>query len=317
MGVFLYAPMGVFLHAPVGVFLYAPVGMFLHASRECILHLERRYTSIRQVGRSKGSVTEITSRSNPLIKEYIGLRDSKRARREQLAFVLEGARLIEDAIGEGVGIKYCFFSGEAAKKHESLVLRLERLTGGRAYKISDSLCGVLSDTSTSQGIFAAASALDKFNLIDKIKYGGKYMVLRNLQDPGNVGTIVRAADAVGLDGIFLCGCADIYNPKTVRSTMGSMFRIPFDQSAEYSALVMLMKDSGLVTYASVVDGDAVDLRENTFEDACAIVIGNEGRGLSDGDTALCDKRITIKMKGNIDSLNAATAASIFLWELTK
>lgn len=262
-------------------------------------------------------MTEITSRENPCIKEYIKLRDNKKFRSEEGLFVLEGARIAMDAVNENVGIKYGFVTDEAFEKYPDTCAALEKILGRSLYLVSDSLSDKLSDTKGSQGIFLCAYALDKIQPADKINKGGKYLVLDNLQDPGNVGTIIRAADAVGIDGIFLCNCCDIYNPKTIRSTMGSVFRVPFWNGIEYSEAVNMLRSAGIVTYASVVDKDALDLKETVFENNCAVVIGNEGNGLSKADVELCDKKVTIRMKGNINSLNAASAAGIFLWEMTK
>lgn len=262
-------------------------------------------------------MNEISSRENPLIKEYIKLRDSKKHRLQEDMFILEGARIIDDALKEGIGLAYAFFTDEAEERYTAVVSALKDVLGGRAYRIPQSLAEKLSDTKGSQGIFAAAKALDKILTADKIKDGGKYLILDNLQDPGNVGTIIRAADAVGISGVFLCGCCDIYNPKVVRSTMGSLFRVPVCSTLEYQSVVLAMNDCGMVTYASVIDGDAESLADISFEENCAVVIGNEGSGLSKGDAGLCKRRLTIRMKGNINSLNAASAAGIILWELMK
>lgn len=138
-----------------------------------------------------------------------------------------------------------------------------------------------------------------------------------MQDPGNIGTIIRAADAVGIDRVYLCSCCDIYNPKTVRSAMGSMFRVKLTDNDNYADVISSLKDAGVTTYASVIDSSAQSLRDTVFDRRSAVVIGNEGNGLSEEDADACDKKITIKMKGNINSLNAASAASIMLWEMTR
>lgn len=262
-------------------------------------------------------MNEITSRENPLIKDYIKLRDNRKHRTQQKTFVLEGARIIEDALKEEAELSYAFITEEASIKYQSVVMALTSALGSRAYRIPGELASKLSDTKASQGIFAVAKTLDKILSADKIKDGGKYLILDSLQDPGNVGTIIRAADAVGISGIFLCGCCDIYNPKTVRSTMGSLFRVPLLCNMEYQSVISVMKDADIITYASVIDGSAESLADIAFEENCAVVIGNEGNGLSYEDAALCDKRLTIRMKGNINSLNAASAAGIILWELMK
>lgn len=259
----------------------------------------------------------ISSRENPLIKSYIKLKDQKKYRTEQKRFVLEGARLITDAVNEGVKIDFGFITDLAEEKYPEAAEKMISACPQRVFRIAPDIADRLGDTKANQGIFCCAFALDKSLSFDKIKNGGKYLVLNNLQDPGNVGTILRVSDAVGIDGVFLCGCCDIYNPKTVRSTMGSMFRVPFCTDQDYTNLISMLKTASVKTYASVIDKDAASVRDLKFEQNCAVVIGNEGSGLDEAQAMLCDERITIKMSGNINSLNAATAAGIILWEMTR
>lgn len=259
---------------------------------------------------------QVTSRDNPLVKQYIKLRDQKKYRIELGLFVLEGARLISDAVSEGLRIEYAFVTEQAANKYPETAAGLMKASIIGTYLIPESLGDVLSATQGSQGLYCCAHTLDKITAADKMNTVGKYLVLDNLQDPGNIGTIIRAADAVGIDGIFLCGCCDIYNPKTVRSTMGSMFRVPLVDDMDYESVISLLHACGIMTFASVVDADARDIRRVSFAGGSAVVIGNEGNGLTERDASLCNQKITIKMKGNINSLNAASAASIILWEMT-
>lgn len=256
----------------------------------------------------------ISSRDNPLIKEYIKLRDNKKYRSLEHKFVLEGARLSGDAVKSGVTLHSVFVTEQACEKYPETVALLSE--SSQIYQIPDKLAHDLEDTKTSQGIFSVASVLDKNLNADKIKDGSRFAILDGLQDPGNVGTILRVADAVGLDGVFLCNSCDIYNPKTIRSTMGSIFRVPFRDDLSFSEAAELLHDCGVTLYATVVDPDAESLREITFAESSCAVIGNEGNGLSEADVALCDKRLTIRMNGTIESLNAATAAGIVLWEMT-
>ncbi|MCD7731914.1 MAG: RNA methyltransferase [Oscillospiraceae bacterium] len=259
----------------------------------------------------------ITSRDNPLIKEYIKLRDNKKYRTKEQKFVLEGARLTVDAAKSGVSLEGVFITEEALEKYFDDIELLKASSDERIYLISDKLAGMMEDTKNSQGIFSVAGVLDKNLGVGKIKTGSRFAVLDGLQDPGNVGTILRVSDAVGLDGVFLCDCCDVYNPKTIRSTMGSIFRVPFRDDLSFPEAAQLLHDCGVVLYAAVVDPDAESIRETVFCGSSCVVIGNEGNGLSDEDVALCNKRITIRMNGSIESLNAATAAAITLWEMTK
>ena len=229
--------------------------------------------------------------------------------------MIEGARLLDDAIKENVPLREGFYTSAAENKYPELIYNLKARLHGQAFEISEEVSKKLSDTVNPQGIYAVAERLDKSDKIGKIE-DGKYLVLANLQDPGNIGTVLRCADAVGVSGVFLCGGCDLYNPKLIRSTMGSLFRLNI-RTAEYFSLISMLNDGGFTTCAAVVDKDAESVRDFVFPDKCAAVIGNEGNGLSEEEKSVCKRRITIKMNGSIESLNAASAASIILWELTK
>ena len=154
--------------------------------------------------------------------------------------------------------------------------------------------------------------------IDDIDSNGKYLILNNLQDPGNLGTLLRTADAVGISGVILSNnCCDIYNPKVLRSAMGSIFRVKVYVENDFSKVIDMLKSKQLKTSAAVVDKDAVSIIDADFSKGSAVVIGNEGNGLSNDDAMLCDERVTIKMHGNINSLNAAMAGGIILWEMKR
>ena len=173
----------------------------------------------------------------------------------------------------------------------------------------------MSDTKGTQGIFVIAAAEINYLGEDDLR-SGKYLVMDNLQDPGNVGTILRTADAVGVDGVIMCSnCCELYNPKTIRSAMGSVFRLNIYNADSLSDVCGLFRKRGVKSYAAVVDSDALSVTDADFSGSCAVVIGNEGNGLSKADADECDERITIKMQGNINSLNAAMAGAIILWEM--
>ena len=146
--------------------------------------------------------------------------------------------------------------------------------------------------------------------------GRRYLVLDGVQDPGNVGTILRTANAFDADGMFLVNaCADLYNPKTVRASMGAVFRRPV-WSCDAETLGRLLKESGLPLYGTALRKDTVDVREADLR-RCALVIGSEGRGVSEGMLAMCEKTLRIPMDPGCESLNAAVAAAILLWEAAR
>lgn len=263
---------------------------------------------------------EITSKDNPNIKFYNKLMISKRARNEYNMFTIEGVKIICDAICENLELNCVFVTDEAAKKYSEALnlLKNKGLTDRDIFYIPEEISERLSDTSTPQGIYAIVKKLDKTNYADTIKPDGKYIVLNNLQDPGNIGTIIRTADAMGVDGILTTDdCCDIYNQKTIRATMGSIFRVNiWDEMSIYQILDVL-GIKGIRTFAAVIDSDAKDVTEAVFVGGCAVVIGNEGNGLPRQIANVCNDKITIRMKGNINSLNAATATSIIMWEMLK
>lgn len=253
----------------------------------------------------------VSSKDNPSIKLYRKLSESKKTRKDRGLFVLEGARLCFDsAVIDKIEI--LFLTESAQKKFAEQISHFS----GRIMNISDGLGQWLCDTVNTQGVFAICKMLDNTGINDFIESGKKYAVLNSLQDPSNVGTVIRTADALGIDGVILCNCCDLYNPKVIRGTMGSIFRIKIIEST-FPETIPALKSKGIISYAAVVDKSAKSLTDCDFSGGVAAVIGNEGNGLSQDDIALCDDKFTIKMHGSIESFNAATAATIILWEMSK
>ena len=140
------------------------------------------------------------------------------------------------------------------------------------------------------------------------------MILENLQDPGNLGTILRTAEGAGVDAVLLSrGCVDIYNPKTIRSTMGSVYRLPFAYTDDLTGMLSLLKERRIHIYAAHLKGRRY-YDEEDYRHSCAFLIGNEGNGLSEHISACADTLIRIPMAGQVESLNAAVSASILAYE---
>lgn len=257
---------------------------------------------------------EISSKDNEKIRLYVRLCENKKARKENGMFTLEGLRLISDAVYENAELHCVFVTETTMSKHGDALDFLDCENVKNAYIIPDELGKKLSLTDGTQGIFAICGTLDKSIISDTINIGGKYIVLHNIQDPGNLGTIIRTADAVGVNAVVTVNCCDIYNPKTIRSTMGSLFRMKIVDTDIMSAL-SVFKEKNISTFAAVIDNDALSLRECDFNSGAAVLIGNEGNGLPADIVNECTHRLTIKMQGNINSLNAAMAAGIIMWEL--
>lgn len=258
----------------------------------------------------------ISSRSNENIKLFRKLSESRKERSARGLFTLEGARLIADAAAENSDFHSIFATEEGLEKYRSIFSRSPEEYGGKLFIISGDIADHISLTEGSQGIFAICRIPETRPLSDMIFGGGKYIMLSKLQDPGNMGTVIRTADAVGIDAVICCGCCDIYNPKVTRSAMGSLMRMAVAVTDEDSAFEAF-RTAGVRTYAAVVDSSAEKLTSCDFSEGAAVLVGNEGNGLSPDTAQRCDVQMTIPMKGRANSLNAAMAAGIILWELSK
>lgn len=257
----------------------------------------------------------VTSKENPVIKLYQKLSSSKKERLQYGLFVLEGLRIVEDALREDSRISHLIMTKNAYEKSGSELLLQADLRNTKTIVISNELGNKISATDTTQGIFAICAIPPQKSF--KAVANGKYAVLFGLQDPGNVGMIIRTADALGIDGIILSGSCDLYSPKTIRATMGSVFRENIYIENNEDALFEMLEQNGVSTSAAVIDKDAENVTECCFDGAQAIFIGNEGSGLPHDTAMRCSRRVTIRMSGTVNSLNAAMAAGILMWELKK
>lgn len=245
----------------------------------------------------------ITSRQNPLFQTIRKLNTSASFRRQKGLFVAEGPKLLQEAVKWGVALDALVLAqGQAIDSLPPALRRVETPVG-----VLKSLC----DTQTPQGVIFTCPLPDTA-LPDKLP-AGRYLVLDGVQDPGNLGTVWRTADALGAAGLLLTGaCADPFSPKSVRATMGACFRLPVWQG-EPGAVAALLRGSGIPLYATALRVDTEDVRQVDLTGA-AVVIGSEGRGISEKMLALCERTLKIPMEAKCESLNAAVAAAIVLWE---
>ncbi len=251
----------------------------------------------------------ITSRENPLIKEAAALVSDKKARKESGLFVVEGARFCSEACKSGAEILRLFVTEEAEKKYADYVLPLLS-EAKEVYNISAAVAEKISDTKTPQGVFAVCRAVERdIDLDDE----GLFVLLSELQDPGNIGTILRTCEAMAVKGVFLCRCADVFSPKVLRSTMGCIFRLPIRVFSDTAKALELLNEKAVTTYASALAENALLLPSVKFEKKSCVLIGNEGNGLSDEVIDACDKTVMIPMPGKAESLNAASAAAILIY----
>jgi len=253
----------------------------------------------------------ITSTANSRIRELVKLKKNPKARAERGVFLVEGPKMFREIpralLREAYATESFLKSGEGR----------QALSQGVAVEtVSDPVFQYLSDTRSPQGILAVVSLL-RYTTADLLpSEDGKalIMILENLQDPGNLGTILRAAEAAGATGILLSRTsADIYNPKVTRSTMGSIFRVPFVYTDHLHEDMRWLQARGVKLYAAHLKGSA-DMYSETYTGPCAFLIGNESRGLTEETASVADQAVRIPMSGQVESLNAAVASAVLLYE---
>ncbi len=247
----------------------------------------------------------ITSRSNPLISRLRKLKSSRALRREEGVFLCEGPKMLEEALRWNAEIELVLCEEGAA------LPTMHAQT--RVVEVPADLLAAAADTQTPQGIVFLCK-MGSSALPDRLP-GQRFLVLDGLQDPGNVGTIWRSADAFGADGIILCnGCADPWGPKTVRATMGAVFRLPVWECG-LNELSEQLRSQRIPMYATALREDTEDVRAIDLSRA-AVIIGSEGKGVSRQALELCEKTVKIPMRPRCESLNAAAAAAVVLWKMS-
>ena len=257
----------------------------------------------------------ITSRSNPLIIETASLKE-KKYREGSGAFLIEGVKLFDEAVKKKAPIVRVFAT-EKMMDHCSSALK-----NGEIITVSDSVFEKLSTEKSPEGIICVAKYIDKFHNINKIynkeDFEGserRMLLLSSLRDPGNLGTIIRTASAFGIDEIVLSSdCADIYNPKTVRAAMGTLFTQRISYVPDLADAVRSMNDGGYTTLAAVLDDKAISLTDVNIGKKTAFIIGNEGHGIAPDVIESASGTVYIPMEAGVESLNAAIAASVFMWQ---
>ncbi|MBE6823848.1 MAG: RNA methyltransferase [Ruminococcaceae bacterium] len=258
----------------------------------------------------------IKSKDNKTIKYISKLIKSSKFRKEENSFVVEGVRMCEEALKNNAVIEYLVYSVSSFDKHTDIIKRLTDKAFS-TYCVEDRIFCALSDTKTPQGVLCVVKTLDKQAHFDTIKKNGILLALDNIQDPTNLGTILRSADALGISGVILSSdCCDVYSPKVTRGSMGAIFRMPFYITKDLPAFIASFNEHG-TSYACVLDDAATKISEVKFTAPVLSVIGNEGNGISFDVINACNKKLYIPMYNNAESLNAAVAASIIMWEMSK
>lgn len=251
----------------------------------------------------------ITSTGNQKVKELLQLQKKSKARNQAGVFLAEGGRMVFEASHER--IKQLYVSESYYGRYKEKLAE----KGMVPEVLSDTVFAYVSDTKTPQGILAVIRQME-YHLEDILRKGNPHiLVLDTLQDPGNVGTIFRTAEAAGVTGILMSkDCVDIYNPKTIRSTMGAVYRMPFLYLEDVAAGIEILKKNKIRIYAAHLEGQNTYDKED-YSQATAFLIGNEGNGLRPEVAAKADTWVRIPMEGQAESLNAAVAAAVLMFEV--
>lgn len=254
----------------------------------------------------------ITSTANAKVKSLVNLRQKSKLRYSEGVFLVEGVKMFLEAPTEQ--IKEVYVSESLLKKNS-----LEKLKNMRYEIVSDEVFQKISDTQTPQGVLCVMK-MPQYTLRDMVMTERKnplFVLLEDIQDPGNLGTILRAGEGAGVDGVIMTkNTVDIFHPKVIRSTMGSIFRVPFIITDDILSTLRTLKTSGVKVYAA-------HLEESTDYDTCdytapsAFLIGSEANGLKRETADMADCYIKIPMQGQVESLNAAMASAVLLYEAVR
>lgn len=251
---------------------------------------------------------EISSVKNQVIKDAKKLQQKKYRIKEQ-AYLLEGFHLIEEAVKAGSKLRALFVNARGAAEWQAWLEEFE----DEYYLVTDEVLKSLADEKTPQGMIAVCEMSPEAPFTPK----GRWLLLDTIQDPGNLGTMVRTADAAGLTGVILgAGTVDRYNPKALRSMQGSQFHLPILQQNLEDTIQQFQADH-IPVYGSALDKTAVAFHEATPQMDFALIMGNEGNGMQEVLLNMTDQNLYIPIKGAAESLNVAVAAGILLFQLSQ
>ena len=262
----------------------------------------------------------ITSTNNQQLKQVSALLKKAKERKEKKAFVVEGPRMVVECPVESLKAVYVAESFEKNPENQALLKELETKChkASAVYEtVADAVFKNISDTRTPQGIMAVV-AMPEYafeNLLDGEKT--HLLILESIQDPGNLGTMLRTGEGAGITGVIMNKTTvDLFNPKTIRSTMGSIYRMPYYVTEDLSETLHDLQSKGVALYAAHLKGEHYYTEED-YTSACGFLIGNEGNGLSDAIANQADTYIKIPMEGQVESLNAAISATLLMYEANR
>lgn len=253
------------------------------------------------------------------VQSVLKLKKKKKFREKEQRFIIEGINFVEEALKSGIELDFLVCTEEGLQREKSkTLLRYQREAGIPIYIVDEGVFAKIAETETPQGVLAVGKkpVWDEDKVLEREK--GIWVVLDAIQDPGNLGTIIRTAEAVGAEAVFLGkGTVDLYNPKALRATMGSVFRVPTFSRVNLQALLDRMKEDGVFVVASDPHAEQIYYDANLRHLRVAVVIGNEGRGIDRRLLELSDIRVKIPLEGKVESLNAAVASALILFEIKR
>ncbi|MBQ3489949.1 MAG: RNA methyltransferase [Clostridia bacterium] len=252
----------------------------------------------------------ITSKNNAAVVAAAKLSDKKYRERTK-TFAFEGIKLFSEALSAGICFSRVFVTEAAYEKYREMLCALP---DGILTLVSEAVYEKLSFESAPQGVFSVAEYFSP-----KIKENASFVLLLDgVADPGNFGAILRSAEAFGVDAVYMGkNGADLYNPKTVRACMGSLFRTDVRRTENIKEEIILLQKSGFRIFATALNRDSKDIRDVNFSGKIGFVIGNEGHGVSEEALSVCDGSVIIPMREGPESLNAAVASSVVMWEAAR
>ena len=267
----------------------------------------------------------ITSRQNPTVKRICALSEKKKRYAEGL-FRFDGIKLFGEALDRGLEIEYAIISeaaNDAVKKKVAREAENGRLGGALLY-VSESVFEKISEESSPEGIITVARFPEGLHRrVEAVGYSApkdeRILVAESIRDAGNLGTVVRSCAALGIDRLVISDdCADVYNPKTIRAAMGGLFALRIDiVRGGLAEAIRSLRENGRRVFAAALREDAMKIGEFELRGCDCFVIGNEGHGLSDEVIDACDGCAIIPMSAGSESLNAAAAAAICIWETVR
>lgn len=257
----------------------------------------------------------ISSKTNKNIKYAKKLLTLTKFRKQEGKFIIEGIRLCDEAFKNLVDIISLFYTQKLKERFPDLVNAIISKSDEH-FVISEEVSSFISDTDTPQGIFCVCKKADSHHNDKGLKDIDKCVLLENIQNPSNLGSIFRSCDALGLKTVVVSSeSCDLYAPKVLRGSMGALFRLNLVETDDMKEFINDLKKCDFKVYAAVPNSDALKLGDIKFENKCAIAFGNEGNGLTEDVIKACNFKMTIPMNELSESLNVSVAVGISIWEM--